>query len=73
MIEDIQDVMNKENITIMRKNMFTHSPKDAVRRLKVRILHVSNTSPDVAVGMSANGLVASGFASRYRLQPRAGF
>ena len=32
------------------------------------------TGPDRAVVMSsANGLVGTGFASRYRLQPRAGF
>ena len=30
--------------------------------------------PDGAVAMSsANGLVGTGFVSRYRLQPRAGF
>ena len=33
-----------------------------------------STSPDHAVAMSsANGLVGIGFASRYWLQPRAGF
>ena len=33
-----------------------------------------DTGPDGAVVMSsANGLVGTGFASRYRLQPRAGF
>ena len=32
------------------------------------------TGPDGAVAMSlANGLVGTGFASRYRPQPRAGF
>ena len=32
------------------------------------------TGPDGAVAVSsANGLVGTGFASRYRLQPRAGF
>ena len=32
------------------------------------------TGPDGAVVMSlANGMVGTGFASRYRLQPRAGF
>ena len=32
------------------------------------------TGPDGAVAMSsANGLVGTGFVSRYRLQPRAGF
>ena len=32
------------------------------------------TGPDGAVDMSlANGLVGTGFVSRYRLQPRAGF
>ena len=34
----------------------------------------SPTGPDGAVAMSsANGLVGTGFTSRYRLQPRAGF
>ena len=34
----------------------------------------TNTGPDDSVTMSsANGLVGTGFASRYRLQPRAGF
>ena len=32
------------------------------------------TSPDGAVAISsANGMVGTGFTSRYRLQPRAGF
>ena len=32
------------------------------------------TGPDGAVGVSSgNGLVGTGFATRYRLQPRAGF
>ena len=37
-------------------------------------LRLKETDPDGAVVMSsANRLVGTGFASRYRLQPRAGF
>ena len=42
--------------------------------LKTWNLHQNTTSPDDAVVMSsANGLVGTGFASWYRLQPRARF
>ena len=38
------------------------------------IFYLLQTGPDGAVVMSlANGLVGTGFASWYRLQPRAGF
>ena len=38
------------------------------------VVFIIHTGPDDAVDMSsANGLVGTGFASRYRLQPRAGF
>ena len=43
-------------------------------RIKVDNVFFGYTGLDGAVVMlSANGLVGNGFASRYRLQPRAGF
>ena len=43
-------------------------------RIKVEDVFLGYTGLDGAVVMlSANGLVGNGFASRYRLQPRAGF
>ena len=42
--------------------------------MKESLLLIGNTGPDGAVVMSsANGLVGTGFAYRYRLQPRACF
>ena len=41
---------------------------------KISLSANRNTGPDSAVAMpSANGFVGTGFASRYRLQSRAGF
>ena len=42
--------------------------------IKLNMFVGFTTGPDgAAVMSSANGLVGVGFASRYRLQPRAGF
>ena len=40
----------------------------------VLMLVIAQTGPDGTVAMSsANGVVGTGFASQYQLQPRAGF
>ena len=43
-----------------------------LKTIKCTEMSIIKTSPDGAVAMSANGLVGTGFASRYRLQVRSG-
>ena len=47
---------------------------ETIKLLKFGSATLTDTGPDGAVAMSsANGLVGTGFASWYQLQPRAGF
>ena len=49
-------------------------PVCGMMHIKDPMLLIGKTGPDgTVVKSSANGLVDTGFASRYRLQPRAGF
>ena len=47
---------------------------NSVVRQGTGVSHLLTTGPDGAVAKSSvNGLVGTGFASQYQLQPRAGF
>ena len=51
-----------------------HYPVYGMVYVKYQLVLTGNAGPNSAVAMSsANGMVGIGFASRYRLQPRAVF